>query len=83
MGTEILASILGLGFIGWLIDRWWGTRPWVMVGGLILGLIGGLYNAVRKASRTIAGAGAAARGDDGSDSDGNSPSAREREGRRR
>lgn len=51
--TEILASILGLGLVGWLLDRWLGWFPWLTVTGLIIGSIGGVYNAVRKAQRVF------------------------------
>jgi len=51
LGIEIVASIAGLGAVGWLLDRWIGSFPWLMMIGLILGIIGGLYNAVKKANR--------------------------------
>jgi len=51
IGIEIVASIAGLGAIGWLLDSWVGSFPWLMMVGLILGIIGGLYNAVKKANR--------------------------------
>lgn len=41
VGTRILSDLIGLpfgaGLIGWLIDRWAGTRPWVMLVMLFLG----------------------------------------------
>lgn len=49
LGFEILGSILGLGGVGWLIDYWLNTFPWFFAIGMILGIIGGLYNAVKKA----------------------------------
>lgn len=51
IGIEIVASIAGLGAVGWLLDSWIGSFPWLMMIGLILGIIGGLYNAVKKANR--------------------------------
>lgn len=47
-GTEILASIVGLGLLGWAFDRWCGTQPWLLVTGLVLGTVGGVYNVVKK-----------------------------------
>lgn len=47
-GTEILASIIGLGLLGYGFDLWCGSDPWFMVIGLVLGTIGGIYNAVKK-----------------------------------
>lgn len=48
IGLEILASILGMGLIGWWLDGKTGSSPWLMVTGLILGIVGGLYNAIKQ-----------------------------------
>jgi len=53
IGTEIVASIVGFGLVGWLLDRWIGIFPWLTTIGLILGVIGGLYNSVRKAYKIL------------------------------
>lgn len=51
-GMRILSDLVGIPFgsalIGWLIDRWAGTGPWVMLGMMFLGF--GL--AVRSVLRT-------------------------------
>lgn len=46
---EMLASIIGLGLLGYGFDRWLGWFPVLTIIGTILGVIGGLYNAVKKA----------------------------------
>lgn len=46
---EMLASMLGLGLLGYGIDRWVGWFPVLTIVGIVLGLVGGLYNAVKKA----------------------------------
>jgi ATP synthase protein I len=33
--------------LGWLLDRWLGTKPWLLVVGIVLGSILGLYEFVR------------------------------------
>ncbi|HEX8144313.1 MAG TPA: AtpZ/AtpI family protein [Pyrinomonadaceae bacterium] len=43
-----VATLLGL---GWLLDRWLGTSPWLMVAGIVLGSALGLYEFVRLTSR--------------------------------
>lgn len=49
MGVELVGAILGMMFIGWLIDRWQGTAPrWLTIGALV-GLVGGGLNFIRKA----------------------------------
>nr|MBA3806049.1 AtpZ/AtpI family protein [Acidobacteriota bacterium] len=39
---------LGLGL---LLDRWLGTTPWLLVVGIVLGSVVGLYQFVRLTSR--------------------------------
>ena len=33
--------------IGWLLDRWLGTRPWLLVGGIVVGAAVGFYEFIR------------------------------------
>jgi ATP synthase protein I len=44
------AVVSGL-ILGWLLDRWLGTRPWLLVVGLILGSAAGFYQFVRATSK--------------------------------
>ena len=39
----LIGAIILLGGIGFAIDRWRGTAPWFLLGGLALGLIVGFY----------------------------------------
>ncbi len=43
-GLELGVVIAGLTLLGWWLDGRFGWRPWLMVTGLILGLVGGTYN---------------------------------------
>ena len=43
-----VAAFLGLGY---LIDRWLGTQPWFLVGGIVIGAAAGFYQFVRMTSR--------------------------------
>lgn len=43
MGTELLAAILTWSAVGWFLDRWLGTRPWLLVAGALMGNAAGLY----------------------------------------
>ena len=43
MSVELIAAILLWGGVGWLIDRWLGTAPWVMVAGFLIGNAAGIY----------------------------------------
>ncbi|SFI69634.1 AtpZ/AtpI family protein [Caulobacter sp. UNC279MFTsu5.1] len=71
-GYRLLADLIGgvlvgLGF-GWLLDRYVGTRPWGMVGGLLIGMGSSIYIVVRKATKLSAQASAKS-AEDGTDGD--------------
>jgi ATP synthase protein I len=36
---------------GWLMDRWLGTRPWLLVAGIVLGAVAGFYQFIRISSK--------------------------------
>jgi F0F1-type ATP synthase assembly protein I len=40
---SLIGAILLLGGIGYGCDRWFGTGPWCLVGGLMLGIVVGFY----------------------------------------
>jgi len=47
--AELVGGVV-MGFIlGWLFDRWLGTRPWGMIVLLLLGFAGGVLNVMRSA----------------------------------
>jgi F0F1-type ATP synthase assembly protein I len=39
----LIGAIILLGGIGYAIDRWRGTSPWFLLGGLLLGIVVGFY----------------------------------------
>ncbi|HEV7890809.1 MAG TPA: AtpZ/AtpI family protein [Pyrinomonadaceae bacterium] len=49
-GLSIFFSVLSFMGVGWVLDRWLGTR-WLMVAGIILGAALGLFQFVRIISR--------------------------------
>ncbi len=49
LSTELVAGVAVGAFIGWALDRWLGTAPFLMVVFLILGAIAGILNVVRTA----------------------------------
>ena len=52
VSTDLLASLIVGGALGWLIDTYVLTsKPWALVVGLILGLLAGIRNAYRTAQR--------------------------------
>lgn len=47
VGTELVAGVLvGVG-IGWLLDRWLGTKPWLMIVFFLLGATAGMFGVYR------------------------------------
>lgn len=51
MATELVAALLVGGGIGWFLDRWLDTRPWLLLVFLTLGMAAGTLNAFREAKR--------------------------------
>jgi ATP synthase protein I len=46
VGIEFVGAVLVSTFIGWLLDRWLGTKPWLMILFLLLGFAAGLRRAM-------------------------------------
>jgi F0F1-type ATP synthase assembly protein I len=53
VGLELAGALAGFTLIGYWIDRWYGTEPWGLLVGVILGLVGGLYNLVRQSLQAV------------------------------
>ncbi len=52
--AELLVGVGVGGFIGWLLDRWLGTAPWLLVLFVALGFAAGLMNVIRAAQKAQA-----------------------------
>lgn len=48
---SLFAAVLVFLGLGWLLDRWLGTSPWLLVVGIVLGSVVGLYEFVRITSK--------------------------------
>ena len=49
LGIELAAAVGGLTLAGWWWDRHFGTEPWGFWIGLTIGMVGGMYNLIRRA----------------------------------
>lgn len=47
-GVELAAGLGGACLLGWWIDHHFGTRPWGLLVCAIVGVVGGLYNLIRR-----------------------------------
>jgi ATP synthase protein I len=51
LSAELLAGVLlGLG-VGWGLDRWLGTAPWLLLVFLLLGTAAGILNVIRSGNK--------------------------------
>jgi F0F1-type ATP synthase assembly protein I len=50
-GFAMFSSVLAGFLVGWALDKWLKTSPWMVVGGIILGSAVGFYELVRLTSK--------------------------------
>lgn len=50
-GLTIFFSVAAFLGVGWMLDRWLGTSPWLLVTGILLGSAVGFYEFIRIMSR--------------------------------
>ena len=51
LGTELVAAV-GVGtIIGFILDNWFGTKPWLIIIFFFLGASAGMLNVIRTANR--------------------------------
>ena len=48
---SLFAAVVSGLIVGWLLDRWLGTRPWLLGLGIVLGAAAGFYEFVRQTSK--------------------------------
>jgi ATP synthase protein I len=51
-GITLFATVAAFCGLGWMLDKWLGTQPWCLIGGIVLGSVAGLYQFVRLSSKT-------------------------------
>ncbi len=49
VALTFVASVAVFAVLGLLLDKWLGTTPWLLLTGLLLGLVGGSWKFVREA----------------------------------
>lgn len=53
VGLELAGAMAGLALLGYWIDGRFGTSPWGIIGGVVIGLVGGLYNMVSESLQAV------------------------------
>ncbi|HYX30984.1 MAG TPA: AtpZ/AtpI family protein [Pyrinomonadaceae bacterium] len=48
---SLFASVVAGLIVGWLLDRWLHTQPWLLVGGIVLGAAAGFYEFIRQVQK--------------------------------
>jgi ATP synthase protein I len=48
----LVASVVTFCGLGWFLDKWLGTDPWLLIAGIVLGSAAGLFEFVRLSSKT-------------------------------
>jgi F0F1-type ATP synthase assembly protein I len=46
-GYTMIGALAVLGGLGYAVDAWRGTSPWFLVGGLLLGIVVGMWGLAR------------------------------------
>jgi F0F1-type ATP synthase assembly protein I len=52
-GIELAGATAGLALFGYWIDGKFGTAPWGIVVGVVVGIVGGMYNLVKESLRAV------------------------------
>ena len=51
LGTELVAAVTVGTIIGFILDTWFGTKPWLIIIFFFLGAAAGIMNVIRTANR--------------------------------
>ena len=49
MSTELVAAVVVGTIIGFILDNWFGTKPWLILTFFFVGVVAGILNVVRSA----------------------------------
>ena len=51
LGTELVAAVVVGTIIGFILDSWFDTKPWLILIFFFLGVTAGIYNVIRSAKK--------------------------------
>jgi ATP synthase protein I len=50
-GLTLFGCVAAMCGAGWALDRWLGTKPWLLLAGIVVGAVAGFYQFVRITSK--------------------------------
>ena len=51
MSTELVSAVAVGTIIGFILDNWFGTKPWLILIFFFVGIVAGILNVIRSAKR--------------------------------
>jgi ATP synthase protein I len=51
IAAELIGGVVAGGAIGWFLDQWLGTKPWLFILFFLMGSAAGMLNIIRQAER--------------------------------
>lgn len=48
VATEMVAGVIVGGVLGWYLDQWFGTKPWLFILFFLIGTAAGMINVIRQ-----------------------------------
>ena len=51
LGTELVAAVAVGTIIGFILDNWFGTKPWLILIFFFIGVVAGIMNVIRSAKK--------------------------------
>ena len=49
IGTELVAAVVVGTTLGYILDNWFGTKPWLTISFFLIGVAAGILNVIRSA----------------------------------
>ena len=51
VSTELVSAVLVATIIGFILDKWFGTKPWLIIIFFFIGVTAGIINVIRSAKK--------------------------------
>ena len=51
LSTELVSAVLVATIIGFILDNWFGTKPWLIIIFFFIGVTAGIINVIRSAKK--------------------------------